>query len=474
MNIPIENNMKKIYFLLIGLFGLLVQTQGQEFIIKYASPEGQIPANLNSFLNNDDNYVSRDLNGDGIPDMPVFQVINDSVAVKVLNGFSNTVLWQRNQLAHRDDQEQRPRIEGFTDFGDETTSTILTGGYYNDSLWCRLPQSSKLDGLEDSSSDNMSPAVIILDVNTKMATFGYRRSRLLAVTDIDNDNYPDLVLADMLLTRIVVAGVDTDGFVSEEEEQIENNLLSFRDDYELSLKYESEANGYLALQNLKFNNLGDLDLEGDGNIELVSLLTSSGEPEGIEIVDGQSQETEWAFMFPQEHLDNIRDGGFHGFFDLDGDGEKEVVMGNNIVITLDKTVYPIGDAFEIQAILDIDLDGFPDLLGRDSVNNTIQVWGKAMSTPTFSYEAALMQLGQNFPNPFLKTTSISYTLDEAGEVALVVYDANGRMVDTLVREKQVPGIYAVEWNAEDLPGGQYYYQLTVNDKQQARKMILLR
>ena len=336
--------------------------------------------------------------------------------------------------------------------------------------------SSKLEGMESSVSNDLSPAVIIIDVETKQATFGYRRSRLLAVTDIDNDDYPDLILADMLLHRVVVAGVDTDGLVPEiEEESIIDDHLSFRDDYELSLKYESEANGFLAIQNLKFNNLGDMDMDGDGHIELLSILTSDEEPIGIQVVDGQTQALEWEFIFPEEHIDNITDGAFHGFFDLNGDGEKESVWGNNAVVTLDHSVYPIGDGFEIQAILDIDLDGFPDLLGRDTLSGTVQIWGKAMSTPTFSYEAALMNLGQNFPNPFFRSTTINYSLNEAGDIALDIYNATGQLIERLVQEKQNAGTYTVEWNTgQDLPAGQYYYQLKVNDLHQARKMILLK
>ena len=471
--------MKKIFLLYIALLGTFSVSMGQDFIIKYASQNGQIPANLNSFLNNDNNFLTRDLNGDGIPDLPVFIMFQDSVAVRVFNGFSNEVIWQRTGLAHQDELTTNPKLAGFTDFGDsdnpETMTAILTENHYNDSLWCRVPSHPKEDGLTDNSND-MDPAVILIDVATKQGTWGYRKSRLLGLTDIDNDGYPDLALEDMLLHRIVVAGVDTDNFNEDDDDQGFNNNSSSSNTYELSLKYESEGNAYLASQNLKFNNLGDLDLDGDGFMDLITNLVVDDTPTGIQVVDGLTQEVQWSFSFPEEYEDNIRAEGFHGFFDLNGDEEKEAVMGNNVVVTLDQTAHLIGESFKIQAILDIDLDGYPDLLGRDTVNNNIQIWGKSTATATTAYIDHLADLAQNFPNPFQETTQISYTLDESAWVQLTVFDATGRQLVEVFSATQSEGTHRVELDAKalGLTAGTYYYQLKVNEQAQTKKMILIR
>lgn len=469
--------MKKLLLLYIAIIGTYSLSTGQDFIIKYASPEGQIPANLNSFLNDDSNYLTNDLNGDGTPDLPAFNIFQDSVTVRVFNGFSNEVIWQRTGLAHRDDLGTSPKLAGFTDFGDsdnpETMTAILTENHYNDSLWCRMPSHPKEDGLTDNSND-MDPAVILIDVATKQGTWGYRKSRLLGMTDIDSDGFPDLVLADMLLHRIVVAGVDTDNFNEDEDEDLSNNPSS-SNTFELSLKYESEGNDYLATQNLKFNNLGDLDFDGDGFMELITNLVIDDLPTGIQVVDGLTQEALWSFPFPEEYEDNIRAEGFHGFFDLNGDEEKEVVMGYNVVVTQNQDVHLIGESFKIQAILDIDLDGYPDLLGRDTVNNNIQIWGKNTATSTTSYIDHLAELGQNFPNPFKETTQVSYTLDESAQVQLMVFDATGRQLVEVFSAKQGEGTHRVKLDAKalGLTAGVYYYQLKVNEQVQTKKMILI-
>jgi len=55
-----------------------------------------------------------------------------------------------------------------------------------------------------------------------------------------------------------------------------------------------------------------------------------------------------------------------------------------------------------------------------------------------------------------------------------VYDILGNEIITLVSEQKSVGTYDVNWNAVDLPSGIYFYNLTVGDFVQTRKMILLK
>jgi hypothetical protein len=80
----------------------------------------------------------------------------------------------------------------------------------------------------------------------------------------------------------------------------------------------------------------------------------------------------------------------------------------------------------------------------------------------------------NYPNPFNSSTSISYSIAEAGFVSLKVFDILGQEVSALVNEDKDAGMYDVVFNASELTSGVYIYTLQVNGYSQSRKMILLR
>ena len=89
-------------------------------------------------------------------------------------------------------------------------------------------------------------------------------------------------------------------------------------------------------------------------------------------------------------------------------------------------------------------------------------------------------LFQNYPNPFNPTTTISYSVGNivkarhALSVQLIIYNALGQKVATLVNAKQSPGNYTVTFNASNLRSGVYFYRLTVGSRTQTRKMVFLK
>jgi len=83
-------------------------------------------------------------------------------------------------------------------------------------------------------------------------------------------------------------------------------------------------------------------------------------------------------------------------------------------------------------------------------------------------------LSQNYPNPFNPSTTLSYTIPELGLVELNVYDVLGREVATLVNKEQSTGSYDVQFNANSLTSGIYFYQLKVGSFVESKKMILVR
>ena len=62
----------------------------------------------------------------------------------------------------------------------------------------------------------------------------------------------------------------------------------------------------------------------------------------------------------------------------------------------------------------------------------------------------------NYPNPFPKTTTISFRIPDESRVTIVVYDMVGHVVDIPVRDDILPGIQHITWNASKLSNGIYF------------------
>ena len=73
-------------------------------------------------------------------------------------------------------------------------------------------------------------------------------------------------------------------------------------------------------------------------------------------------------------------------------------------------------------------------------------------------------LAQNYPNPFHATTNISYTIGKPGFVNLKIYDLFGREIQTVVNEFQDAGIHSIDFDADQLSTGVYFYQLQVGSR----------
>jgi hypothetical protein len=84
------------------------------------------------------------------------------------------------------------------------------------------------------------------------------------------------------------------------------------------------------------------------------------------------------------------------------------------------------------------------------------------------------ELAQNYPNPFNPTTTIEYSIPQAGVVTIKIFDILGREVTTLVNEEKQRGNHVVKFNASNLSSGIYFYKLQAGSFVQTLKMILLK
>jgi cytochrome c peroxidase len=77
-------------------------------------------------------------------------------------------------------------------------------------------------------------------------------------------------------------------------------------------------------------------------------------------------------------------------------------------------------------------------------------------------------------NPFNPTTAISYSLAEAGNVHLGVYDVAGRRVSTLVDGWQSAGDHRITFKGDNLASGVYFLRLTAGNQTLSAKAVLLK
>lgn len=111
-------------------------------------------------------------------------------------------------------------------------------------------------------------------------------------------------------------------------------------------------------------------------------------------------------------------------------------------------------------------DHFPkvtDLLFKEEVTGVIE------TEPASSFI-----LMQNYPNPFNPVTKIKFAIPSTHYVTLKVYNILGNIVATLLNEQKEPGNYEVEFDAEKLSSGIYFYQLSFNGLIATKKMLLLK
>jgi len=96
---------------------------------------------------------------------------------------------------------------------------------------------------------------------------------------------------------------------------------------------------------------------------------------------------------------------------------------------------------------------------------------------------ATTMLNGNYPNPFNPVTSIAYSIKDAGNVTIEVYNLKGQLVKTLVNEVKETGDHTAIWNGTDnsnksVSSGVYFYKMvsvgSISTYTSSKKMILMK
>jgi len=105
-------------------------------------------------------------------------------------------------------------------------------------------------------------------------------------------------------------------------------------------------------------------------------------------------------------------------------------------------------------------------------NGTFEYYELSSSVEVSTPE--VFDLAQNYPNPFNPATRIDYSIAQATNVQLLIFNSIGEEVVVMVNEMQQAGRYSVNFDASRLSSGVYFYKLIAGDFISIKKMLLLK
>ncbi|MFC1484500.1 FG-GAP-like repeat-containing protein [Candidatus Neomarinimicrobiota bacterium] len=214
------------------------------------------------------------------------------------------------------------------------------------------------------------------------------------------------------------------------------------------------------------NMIAGVDLDGDTNLEIY-LVNDNWNDTPTEIIpriykleyDGTNWAVVWQATAP---IPAQNTWPALAIADLDEDGKDELLWGvvNNFVT---------GNESPPRILVYESLGGGSDAFGVEEVS----------ATDPYSLAPTAFALHQNFPNPFNPVTTVSFDLNQATNVSLVVYDLVGHEVVSLVNRYMGVGNYEVLWNGHNadgslVPTGVYIARMATPGYSRSIKMVLMK
>jgi hypothetical protein len=229
------------------------------------------------------------------------------------------------------------------------------------------------------------------------------------------------------------------------------------------------------------------DFDGDGDKDILSTGYDSDE---LILIKNQGD-----LVFSDEEIITRQTEGFV-VMDYENDGDKDIVTVNRRLetngitvflndgfgnfITRENCYFPYADGVPWSIIAsDFDLDGRTDIAITSTTDSLYVLYN--LSGGTVGIHDQIIEevptsfsLEQNYPNPFNPTTTIQYSLPFSEKVSLKIFNLLGEEVKTLTDEYQDAGKHSVQFNANNLASGIYFYRLQAGSFIETKKMILIK
>ena len=190
--------------------------------------------------------------------------------------------------------------------------------------------------------------------------------------------------------------------------------------------------------------------------------------------------------------------------DLDGDGKKDLLLGNTEgqillysnsgtdqapvfsgYVYVETDGYPIdlaGSARSRPFVCDWNADGLLDLLvgGGDGLVHLYKgIDVTAVVRDELAESTPVVELLDAYPNPFNPSVTIPFVLSTSQRVTITVYSVSGRRVASLEDGVFSAGTHRTVWKglddeAQQVPSGVYFIRLNASGISSARRVVLLR
>ncbi len=171
-----------------------------------------------------------------------------------------------------------------------------------------------------------------------------------------------------------------------------------------------------------------------------------------------------------------------GSFDARLSGDYRLSERDEVSIQLQASQYPISivisnlNSNESYSLIEIangvELESHKITEGSEIIIRNAEV--KMLKITKQQTLPTTYNLEQNYPNPFNPSTTIKFSLPEAANVTLRIYNTLGQRVDEIVNTNLEAGWYNYQWEAGNTATGIYIYELRTDKFISVKKMILMK
>lgn len=228
----------------------------------------------------------------------------------------------------------------------------------------------------------------------------------------------------------------------------------------------------------------------DGTEDYVTIRYSSynGDAQWVNRYNGTGQNSDIAYSLavsPSYHSIYITGVSRHG---IPEETEDMVTLKYNIFdgSTLDTAIYNgTADKEDVAYVVkvtrqnDVFVSGYTisggDIMSEPSSMITMKYSQRSFTKDeTISEIPVKFKLFQNYPNPFNPSTTIRFEIGMSSNVKITIYDMLGREVALPLNTYCEAGAYELNFSANGLASGVYFYEFKAGTYRDVKKMILMK